>query len=189
MKDILKIIPWITILILVSCTSTNKHKTVDKQKVDSISVVKVDSVLIKKKAAAAVRRKNIITKKQADKTTETITVYEFDTSKAHRTGAEYFEGTPVVGKLIKVTKKQKVVDKSKQVKKESLIDSTSNIDTQSVSLHKEVATNVKKESFVKNKEVKRVNYTGIVLGISLLLLLLLLYKYRKRLPYVGRFFS
>lgn len=185
----MKYIILILVILFASCTSTNKHKTIEKQKTDSVSVVKVDSASLKRKAAVATRRKNTVTKKKLNKTTETVTVYEFDTSKAHVTGIEYFEGNPVVGKLIKVTKKQKVVDKSNIIKKENLTDSISNVDTQSVSLHKEIATDVKKESFVKNKEVKRVNYTGIVLGISLLLLLILLYKYRKRLPYIGRLFS
>lgn len=179
----------LAVMVLFSCSSTNKHKTVTETKTDSVSHVKVDSGTLKKKSNIQVKRQSKVVKKQADKTTEKETVYLFDTS--HANGTEYFNDNgnhiPVTGKLVSVTKREKVHDKGKVITKSASNDSTAAISNDSSHLNKTADVDLHKTEKVKDKTVKRTTFSWW--WLLLLIPLYLIYRYRKQIPYLNLLFK
>lgn len=137
-----------TVIILSSCSSTNKHKTVSVTKTDSVSHVKTDSAGSKKKAQSSVRRSQTANSVKKNITAEKTTITVYDTV--------YIQGKQQVKYVIV---KEKATDKTKTSSKTDTKDSTSASSQHDAAISKTTDTDVHKVEKVKEKAVKRIVFS------------------------------
>lgn len=182
----------VCLVLFASCSTLQKLKTSESINVDSTTVKKTDSTHVKTFDSLKVSKDNTVTTKETDGDYTKETIIEFDTSSSTviikgtlphwdiDAAADYF---PAFTRPVKkITIKETGQVKTKERTEFNRVDSTSVKGKDSANVKTGDSTNLVKETKKKSKEVVRTNYTGLVIGCSLLLLLLiLLYVYRKQI--------
>lgn len=157
-------------LILFSCATTNKTKSVAKTSIDSTVTVKVYSNVVKVKDSTTVKKDNTVTLTEKEDNYTKETVIEFDTATAIKTDSkDYFQ--PVK----KITIRETGIKKQKQTIAANKVDSTKVVSNESTDLTKESKTELQKTETIKNKDVKRTSYWGW-LWLLLLIPVYLVYR-------------
>ena len=168
----------IPILILLSCSTTKKQRSVNRSFTDSSSVTKIDSNALKTVDSSTVKKDNTVTIKQTDGSYTKETVIEFDTARNYPPDpADYFP--PVT--RIKIT--ETGVKKEIITTKANTSDSSRKISTDRNELTKTVKTDLVKTQTVKKVDVKRVSYWGWLWLVPLLIILIIIYRYRKQIKF------
>lgn len=162
------------IILLASCSTTSKIKTTVKTTVDSSSVTNIDSSNIKTVDSAVVKKDNTVSIKETDGTITKETIFEFadeDTTTKAATewpwhpstiipAADFFPPIRTTGKLKKVTVRETGSIKTKETTNTNKQDSAHKITTENTNLVKSNATDVKKTTVAKEKQVERTSYWG-----------------------------
>lgn len=178
----------IPLLLLYSCSTTNKHKEIKKSIIDSVSVVKIDSSHSNTIDSTNVKKDNTVTVKETEGNYTKETVIEFDTTRLNIsnwpvTPEDYL---PVKsGAITKITIKETGVKKTKETIVADKNDSTNVKKTDTGNLTKDVKTNLVKTKTIKNKEVERTSYWGWLW----LLLLIPAYLVYRNWPKIKLFFK
>lgn len=161
----------IAIILLNSCSSTNKHKTVSVTKTDSVSHVKTDSTGVKKKAQSAVRKSQTANSVKKNITNEKTTITVYDTV--------YIAGKQQVKYVIV---KEKATDKTKSSIVRNLLDSSAATTTQQATVNKVADTDLHKVEKVKDKAVVTTKSPLKFLWWLLLLIPLGIWYFWKKIP-------
>lgn len=189
----------IPLLLLYSCSTTNKHKEIKKSTIDSVSVVKIDSSHSKTIDSTNVKKDNTVTVKETEGNYTKETVIEFDTVastlKTYRAETSNVITQPSLSEIIdasdyfrpikKITIKETGVKKTKETIVADKNDSTNVKKTDTGNLTKDVKTNLVKTETIKNKEVERTSYWGWLW----LLLLIPAYLIYRNWPKIKLFFK
>lgn len=195
----------IPLLLLYSCSTTNKHKEIRKSTIDSLSVVKIDSNHSKTVDSTNVKRDNTVTVKETEGNYTKETVIEFDNTKIasplltdSAIKKAWEDGKPYTTEIIaedyfpvflsrpvkKITIKETGIKKTKETTVADKNDSTNVKKTDSGNLTKDVKTNLVKTETVKKKEVERTSYWGW-LWLLLLIPAYIVYRYWDKIkPYL-----
>lgn len=154
-------------VIMVSCSTTSKIKSISKTTVDSSSVVKSDSSGLKTTDSVSVKKDNTVTVTETDGAYTKETIFEFadpetdsgSTVKYLVPADDYF---PVIKPAIlkKITIKETGIVKTKQTTAANTIDSNRVTTTEAATVKKEAVTDVKKTVVTKDKAVKRTSCWG-----------------------------
>lgn len=172
--------------LLSSCTTTNKHKTVDKVNLKQDKNIKEDSSREKKESVTEVKKDLTLT--VIDKTDEydRETVYEYKTpdipfvmtdssTPSNGTSDEYL---PI---LIRKTVKERGKLKETTTTQTNKSDSLHSESYEKASYSKIDLSSIHMVSLHKAKDVERTSYWGWLWSIPIILLLLVIWYYRRRI--------
>ena len=161
---------YIIIPILIffsSCSVSHKIKSSSRSTVDSLSTVKIDSVVVKTVDSTRVKKDNTITTIDREDNYQKVTVVEFDTT-GHivelnnllyhlpdvTDAADYFPP------IKKITITENGVKKEKHIIVANTSDSSQFANREVTNLRKNVTTDLHKVEVIKNKDIKRTSYWG-----------------------------
>lgn len=146
------------------CATTNKTKSITKTNIDSTSLVKVDSNVVKSVDSTSLKKDNTITTVEKEDNYTKETVFEFgiggDTSSYKQEKGFYVKSADYFPPIKKITIKETGIKKEKQIIAANKVDSTVLKSNESTGLVKEENTQLHKTETVKNKDVKRTSYYG-----------------------------
>lgn len=178
-------------VMISSCSTTSKTKSIVKTTVDSSSVIKIDSNVVKAVDSVNVKKDNTVTTVEKEDNYTKVTTVEFEPSglakwlrdlgpgvtgtaidSMNKIGQPLTTATGIFNYQIdpadyfqpikKITITETGTKKEKAVIVANTSDSTHKKDLSNAELTKTVKTDVAKTETVKNKEVERKNYLGLV---------------------------
>lgn len=160
------------VVILASCSTTSKTKSIVKTSVDSSSVTKIDSNTVKSIDSISVKKANTITNTEVEDNYTKVTVIEYDTTDFTRLSimwdsmdhlfktpaADYFPS--IKQPIKKITISETGIKKERTNIVQNKSDSTKLSKNDNIELTKTTAVDLHKTETVKNKEVHRTSYWG-----------------------------